>query len=215
MASTQPCVEQALKQRAAFRLQQRVLRVGLRRIDIAIGRHDVEVAGQHDRHAGRIELRGMRDETLHPRELVGEFRAGLRVAVRRIERRDEHAVHRRLDVAALGVGGIAGQLGARDDRLAVAREDGDAVPGFLRRARPRHSRPSRSPPAETRHSAAFSSCRQTTSGLAMRSQSSRLARRLLTLLMLKVAIFIRGSRGGLTGGETRFALIFSSPTHAI
>src|SRR5579863_1473394 len=36
----------------------------------------------------------------------------------------------------------------------------------------------------------FSSCRQTTSGRAARSQASRFDRRLLTLLMLKVAIFI-------------------------
>src|SRR5262249_26642310 len=39
-------------------------------------------------------------------------------------------------------------------------------------------------------SAALSSWSETASGLAVRSQSSRLARRLLTLLMLKVAIFI-------------------------
>src|ERR1700716_3630976 len=36
----------------------------------------------------------------------------------------------------------------------------------------------------------FSSCRHTTSGDAARSHASRLARRLLTLLMLKVAIFM-------------------------
>src|SRR5512140_2861957 len=40
-------------------------------------------------------------------------------------------------------------------------------------------------------SVALSSCRQTTSGSAVRSQSRRLASRLFTLLMLKVAIFIR------------------------
>jgi hypothetical protein len=40
-------------------------------------------------------------------------------------------------------------------------------------------------------SADLSSCRQTASGEAARSQASRLASRLLTLLMLKVAIFRR------------------------
>ena len=40
-------------------------------------------------------------------------------------------------------------------------------------------------------SSAFSSCRQTTSGCATVSQSIKLARRLLTLLMLKVAIRTR------------------------
>lgn len=40
-------------------------------------------------------------------------------------------------------------------------------------------------------SVAFSSCRHTTSGLAAFSQCRRFGRRLLMLLMLKVAIFIR------------------------
>jgi hypothetical protein len=39
-------------------------------------------------------------------------------------------------------------------------------------------------------SSAFSSCGQTTSGCAVANQSRRLAKRLLTLLMLKVAIRI-------------------------
>src|SRR5262249_14065580 len=44
---------------------------------------------------------------------------------------------------------------------------------------------------ENSASAALSSCSATTSGLALRSQASRLPRRLLMLLMLKVAIFMR------------------------
>jgi hypothetical protein len=58
------------------------------------------------------------------------------------------------------------------------------------RAKRRRILPARSPFAET-ESGALSSCRQTTSGSAVRNQSRRLARRLFTLLMLKVAIFIR------------------------
>src|SRR3954469_24219704 len=68
-------------------------------------------------------------------------------------------------------------------------------------------------------SAAFNSCRHTTSGFAVLSQRSRFGRRLLMLLMLKVAIFIRkaggvyptaGGQGGrvpvhLNGRETRKA----------
>ena len=54
----------------------------------------------------------MVDQALVPGELVVEFRAGLRVAVGRIERGDDDAADRRLDVAGLGIGGIAGKLAA-------------------------------------------------------------------------------------------------------
>ena len=78
-----------------------------------------------------VKLGGVRQEPFHPGELVFEFRSGLRIAVRRIERGDEHAIHRRFDVAALRVVWIAGQSVAGQDRLAAAREDRDAVPRFL------------------------------------------------------------------------------------
>src|SRR5262249_40920331 len=55
----------------------------------------------------------------------------LRIAVRRIERGDDDAVDRRLDIARLPVVGIAGQFAPRHDRLAAARQDGDAVPSLL------------------------------------------------------------------------------------
>ena len=74
--------EQARETRAAFRLQQRVLVVRFGLIDIAIGRHDIEIAGEHDRHVGGEQIRRMRDQPVHPGELVGEFRSGLRIAVR-------------------------------------------------------------------------------------------------------------------------------------
>ena len=124
-------LENARKTRAAFRLKQRILGIGLCRINIAIGRNDVEVAGQHDRHADGKQLRGMGREAIHPGELVFEFRSGLRVAVRRVERRYKHAVHRSLDVARLRVVRIAGQFGAREDGVSPARENGNAVPRFL------------------------------------------------------------------------------------
>ena len=179
--------------RAALGCTQRILVVGFRRIDVAL-----RSARRCSRRPApparpRIKLGGMRDEPLHPRELVVEFRSGLRIAVRRIERADEHAVHRRLDVAALRVGWIAGQRGRVRTGSPSAGENGNAVPGFL--------------PAPDgavaclfdrsfgkASSVAFSSCRQTTSGFAVRSQASRLARRLLMLLMLKVAIFICETR---------------------
>src|SRR5262249_8151693 len=68
---------------------------------------------------------------LHPSKLVREFGAGLWVAVRGIERRDQHPVHRRLDIAALRVDRFARQLRARDNRLAIAGEDSDAIPRLL------------------------------------------------------------------------------------
>ena len=123
--------EQTGKARSALRLQQRVLVVGFGRINITIGRDDVEIAGEHDRHAGGEQIRGMRREPIHPGELVGKFRPRLRVAVGRIERRDQHAVHRRLDVTRLRVGGIAGQFVAGNDRISAARQNGDAIPRFL------------------------------------------------------------------------------------
>jgi hypothetical protein len=71
----------------------------------------------------------MRQQALHPGELVGKF--GLGVPVRRIERGDQDAVDRSLNIAALPVGRIAGQARAGYDRLAVAGQDGNAVPRFL------------------------------------------------------------------------------------
>ena len=124
-------VENALKKAAAFRLNESVFGIGFGGIDIAVGRHDVVVAREHDRDACAIQLLGMPRETLHPGELVREFRAGLWVAVRGIERRDQHPLHRRLDIAALRVNRFTRQLRARDNGLAIAGEDSDAIPRLL------------------------------------------------------------------------------------
>src|SRR5437870_7515622 len=124
-------LENALKKNAAFRLNERVFRIGLRWIDITVRRHDVVVAREHDRDARAVKLPGMGRKALHPSELIREFGARLWVAVRGIERRDQHAMHRRLDIAALFVSRIARQLRARDNGLAIAAEDGDSVPRLL------------------------------------------------------------------------------------
>ena len=121
-------IEQASKEGAAFRLEKRVLVIGLGRINIAIGRHHVVVTGKDHREVGAIEFRGMRRQTLHPGELVVEFWAGLRVPVGPIQRGYEHAVHRRLDIATLRVGGITGQFGACYNRFAIASQNGHAIP---------------------------------------------------------------------------------------
>jgi hypothetical protein len=85
---------------------------------------------------------------------------------------------------------IARELCARDDRHGPAAEDGDAVPALL--AFP-HCLEARPPDRGGRKSASvvFSSCRQTTSGFAWRSHSSRFGSRFRMLLMLKLVIFMR------------------------
>ena len=73
----------------------------------------------------------MRGKTLEPSKLVIKFRPWLRIAVRQVDRGNEHALHSRLDVPALGVGGIARQLRPRDDRVGALREDRNAIPALL------------------------------------------------------------------------------------
>ncbi len=124
-------LENALKKSAACRLNECVFRIGLRSIDITVRRHDVVVAREHDRDARAVKLLGMGRKAFHPSELIREFGARLWVAVRGIERRDQHAMHRRLDIAALCVSRIARQLRARDNGLTIAAEDGDSAPRLL------------------------------------------------------------------------------------
>ena len=124
-------IEQPPEQRPRLRLHQRVLGVGLRRIDVGVGRHDVEIPCEHDRRIESIELSRVLQQPLHPDELVFEFRSWLGVAVRCIEIRNQHAIDRCFDVAALRIVGITRQRSARDNGLAAAGEDGDAVPRLL------------------------------------------------------------------------------------
>jgi hypothetical protein len=65
---------------------------------------------------------------LEPAELVLKLRTRRRIAVRQVKAADQHTVHRRLDIAAMGVVRIAGQTALRLDRLGPAREDGDVAP---------------------------------------------------------------------------------------
>ena len=56
MASRQPWSSRRANRARVSGCKQRILAVGVLRIDIAIGRHDVEVAGEHDRHVGGKEF---------------------------------------------------------------------------------------------------------------------------------------------------------------
>ena len=116
---------------AAFRLDQRILVPRLRGIDIDLGRRDVVVAGQHHGDILLQELCGMGAQALEPVELVIEFRSRLRIAVRQIDAGDDDAVDGGFDIARLVVVGVAGQAVADQYRLGLARQNGDAVPGFL------------------------------------------------------------------------------------
>ena len=123
--------EQPLEGGAAFRLHQRVLVVGVRVIDVERRRHHIVVAGEHDRHAFVEQRLRMPAQPFEPGELVGEFRPGLRIAVRRVEAADQDAADGRLDVAALRVLRVAGQLAARAHRRPAARQDRHPVPRLL------------------------------------------------------------------------------------
>ena len=75
---------------------------------------------------------------LEPIEFPLEFRAGLRIAVRRIQIADQHAIHRSFDVARFGLDGITRQVAPNLDRVAATRENRDAVEARLLSA-PHHS----------------------------------------------------------------------------
>ncbi len=115
----------------ALGLQQRVLEPRARVVDVLVGRHHVEVAGQHHRMATVIQALRVTDQALEPRQLVVELRPGLRVAVRQVEAGHQHAVDGGFEVAAVSVGVVAGQATARLDRVRAPGEDGHAVPRLL------------------------------------------------------------------------------------
>ena len=203
MASTQPWSRMLLKSGAAFRLHQRVLRVGFRRVDVAVGRHDVVVAGQHDRQPGRVKLarHGPRGAPSMP----ACSRISGPAADCRSARRGRRSARRSPPPRCSG-------FACRPDRPAApcaSRSARGRAPGWRRRstisgrARPRRIRRFSIAPCGKSESAAFSSCRQTTSGRAAFSQIRRLASRLLMLLMLNVAIFMgqETSRPLLARGE--------------
>ena len=173
-------------------MQQGVLLLVVPGIDVGLGRHDVVVAGENDRHAGRHQLRGMGDQALEPGELVVELGPGPGIAVGQVQRGDQE--RRRPPPRCSGPA-------CRRDRRAARGGSGRGWrrgPGWRRRssssgpATRRRSRQPRAPRAGSALWSAFSSCRQTTSGRSASSHRSRLGSRVLTPLTLKVAILIAG-----------------------
>jgi hypothetical protein len=133
----------------------------------------------------RSSARFNRRHTCH---LVIELRTRLRVSIRKVNGRDQHAVYRRFDIARLTIPSIPRQAGSRQQRVALPRQDRDPVPGTF-------ARPDSAIAEFTKGVCRKSSLinlellEATTSGWAFVSHAVRFCRRLLTLLMLNVAIF--------------------------
>src|SRR5689334_13169370 len=69
----------------------------------------------------------MRDEPLEPRKLEIEFRAGLWIAVRRVETPDDNAIDGGLEITRVLIAWIAGQPATSFNGVRAARENGDSV----------------------------------------------------------------------------------------
>jgi hypothetical protein len=70
-------------------------------------------------------------QPFEPAQLVIEFRARRRIAVRQIETSDDQAIDFRFDIAAVRIIGIARQTAADQRRLAGSLQDRYPVPGFF------------------------------------------------------------------------------------
>jgi hypothetical protein len=121
-------IAQPLVCSTTLRLDQGVVVIRCRRVDVSrLGCH-VVVTGQHHRQTACPESCRVRPQPLEPSELVGELGSRLRIAVGRVERGDQRVVDRGLDIAALLVGRIARQCCPGEDQLSTTRQDRDAVP---------------------------------------------------------------------------------------
>jgi hypothetical protein len=66
---------------AHFGSEERVIDPALRLVDVEVGRHDVVVAGEHDRRAAVQQAPGVRRQPFEPAELVVEPGSRRRIAV--------------------------------------------------------------------------------------------------------------------------------------
>ena len=123
--------EQTMESLTDLGPEQGIVNPALRLIDVEFGGHHIEIAGEHDGHTGRKELRSVRGQSIEPAQLVIELRAGGRISVRQIQATNQHPIDRRLDVAAVRVIRIAGQAATRFRRRPAARKYGNAVPALL------------------------------------------------------------------------------------
>jgi hypothetical protein len=100
--------DKALIDVAHLRPEQGVIEPALRRVDVEIGRDQIEVAGQNGRHTAVQEAFGVARQPFEPAQLLFEFRSRRRIAVRQIEAGGNQAANRRFDIAAVRIIGIAG-----------------------------------------------------------------------------------------------------------
>jgi hypothetical protein len=120
------------------RPEQGVIDPALRRVDVEIGRHDVEVAGPNGRRAALQNGFRVARQPVEPAQLVVEFWARRRIAVRQIEASDQDAADRRFDVPACRRDRPASRGGSRP---APRRERGSPRrSSSSARARPRRTR---------------------------------------------------------------------------
>ena len=94
-------------------------------------RRNVVVARENHRHAFSQQCFAVCGEALEPFQLVFEFRAWLRIAVRQVDAAYDYPFDRGLNVAALVVARIARQDFASQDRIAIPTKDRHSIPGFL------------------------------------------------------------------------------------
>jgi len=81
--------------------EQGVVFPTLRFVQVEVGRHDVEVAHEHERYLESEKLRRILVKTPEAAELVVKIRARVCVAVRQVEASEHGAVDDRLYVPAL------------------------------------------------------------------------------------------------------------------
>jgi len=114
-----------------FRDEQSVLYPTLGFVNVEVRRNDVVVPGQDHGSVNSDEPSGMGLQPIEPCELVIELGTGPRVAIGRVETTDEHAIHGSFDIATVGIACAPGEAAPGFLRLALARQDGDAVPALL------------------------------------------------------------------------------------
>jgi hypothetical protein len=126
-----PLRHQPVKGGADLGAEQRVVHPALGLVDVEVGRHDIVIAGQHDRDVLREEARGVFPEPLKPAQLIVELRPRGGIAVRQIKAANQDSGDIGLEITTLAVIRVAGQPAPGLLRLSTARQDGDTVPALL------------------------------------------------------------------------------------
>ena len=126
-----PLCPKPAERRAGFRLHQRVRRHRCRPPHIGIGRDDIIVARQYHGLFRSQQRRGARIQSFKPTEFVIELRPRVRVAVRKVNRRNHNALYLCLKIAAVRIVGVVRKPAQTFYRIIAAHEDGDTIEPFL------------------------------------------------------------------------------------